>query len=80
MTTADTLEPAATARDASRYASRKFLLAVTMLIGAAVALGAGKIDASTWADVSKWVTGLYMAGNVGAWLSNSLRQALGARP
>ena len=68
------------APDSTRYASRKFLLAVAMLAGTAAALAAGKIDAATWADVSKWVLGLYMAGNVGTWLSDALRQSLGARP
>ena len=45
--------------------SRKFMLAV-----GCIAIGTGlllytSIDGAQWVDVVKWVTGLYMAGNVG---------------
>ncbi len=62
------------ARYASRYASRKFILTAAMLLTAAGLLLYGSIDATTWASVSTWVLGLYMAGNVGTWATDALRR------
>jgi hypothetical protein len=50
---------------ARRVRSRKFLLTVAILLGAAVMIATGtKIDAEL-ASLVKWVVGLYFAGNVG---------------
>jgi len=45
--------------------SRKFLLAVGCITIATGLLLYKNIDGAQWVDVVKWVTGLYMAGNVG---------------
>lgn len=51
-----------------RYGSRKWLLALLLVIGSTGLLWAGKIGAAAWAEVVIWVAGLYMAGNAGqAW-------------
>jgi hypothetical protein len=48
-----------------RYVSRKFLIAVGAILIATGLLLYGSIDGGQWVDVTKWVTGLFMAGNVG---------------
>lgn len=45
--------------------SRKFILAVSCIAIATGLLLYKSIDGAQWVDVVKWVTGLYMAGNVG---------------
>lgn len=51
---------------ASRYASRKFLLAAaTLLIATGLLIGGG-LHSAEWVDMVRWTLGLYMAGNVGA--------------
>lgn len=45
--------------------SRKFMLAVGCIFIATGLLLYKGIDGAQWVDVVKWVTGLYMAGNVG---------------
>lgn len=45
------------------FASRKFLLALLVVVGAAGLLWADKIDAARWVDVTTWALGLYMLGN-----------------
>ena len=47
------------------YTSRKFLLAVGCIAIATGLLLYKSIDGAQWVDVAKWVTGLFMAGNVG---------------
>lgn len=49
----------------TRYGSRKFLLAVGCIVIATALLLYTSIDGAQWVDVTKWVTGLFMAGNVG---------------
>jgi hypothetical protein len=49
----------------SRYRSRKFMLAVGCVAIATGLLLYRSIDGAQWVDVTKWVTGLFMAGNVG---------------
>ena len=44
---------------------RKFAITLLVTILATVALALGWIKGGTWADVVVWVSGLYMAGNVG---------------
>lgn len=45
--------------------SRKFMLAVGCIWIATILLLLKSVDGAQWVDVVKWVTGLYMAGNVG---------------
>ncbi len=45
---------------------RKFVLTLLVTTLATIALSLGWIKGGTWADVVVWVSGLYMAGNVGA--------------
>ena len=47
------------------YTSRKFILACGSILLATGLLLAGFVDGEQWVDVTKWVTGLFMAGNVG---------------
>lgn len=64
--TDDALAP--TPADRSRYGSRKWLLALLVVLGSSALLLVGKIDMQTWAEVVIPVVGLYMAGNAGtAW-------------
>lgn len=65
------------AREASRYASRKFLLTVVTLLCAFLAFGFKAITAPEAIDLTKWVLGLYFAGNVGAKIAEVLQ---GVRP
>ena len=60
----------------SRYASRKFLLAASLLIAAIALLVAGLIDAATWERFSTWVLGLYITGNV---TTHAVVRAVGAQ-
>jgi hypothetical protein len=53
------LEP----QERSRFASRKFLLAVLVVLLAAGLLAAGRIGDAAWVEVTIWAAGLYMAGN-----------------
>jgi hypothetical protein len=43
---------------------RKFIITLLVIGLAALMLLLGKVDASVFGDVVKWVVGLYMAGNV----------------
>jgi len=56
-----------------RYASRKFLIAVVLVAATMALFVLGRIDAVLWADVTKWIVGLYYAGNVGTWLTEAIR-------
>lgn len=47
------------------YRSRKFLLALGILIVSAVALFTGFLDAANWVACASIVSGLYALGNVG---------------
>ncbi|MBO9717510.1 MAG: hypothetical protein J7507_12060 [Pseudoxanthomonas sp.] len=49
----------------TRYASRKFLLAVAAFLAGVVFFALGKLTAAEWADFTRWVLALYLAGNVG---------------
>lgn len=61
-----------TEADAPRYASRKFLMACSIIAAGHVALAMRAIDAAQWLDLMKWTAGIYMAGNVGTWLVDAL--------
>lgn len=58
---------------ASRYASRKFVLAATAFVVGVVFFALGKLDAAQWLSQSAWVLGLYMAGNVGDTAAGSIK-------
>jgi hypothetical protein len=49
----------------TRYASRKFVLSCVLVAMAAVAFALGLIAPEQFLDYTKWILGLYMAGNVG---------------
>jgi hypothetical protein len=48
-----------------RFRSRKFMLAMLSFVMSSAWLALGMIDALQWVDITKWVLGLYLAGNVG---------------
>jgi type IV secretory pathway VirB2 component (pilin) len=58
---------------ATRYASRKFLLAVAAFLAACAFLLAGKLDAAQWIGFVEWIVGLYMAGNVGDTVAEGIK-------
>lgn len=57
----------------SRYASRKFLLALLVLITGGAFRVLGYIDAAVWVDLTKWTLGLYFVGNVGTWAVDAFK-------
>lgn len=48
----------------NRLSSRKFLVALTGLLGASILLTFGLIDASIWSTVTLGVSGMYLTANV----------------
>ncbi|HEY0659863.1 MAG TPA: hypothetical protein VGD21_00855 [Lysobacter sp.] len=48
-----------------RYASRKFILTCVLIFMAATAFALGLITPEQFIDYTKWLLGLYLAGNVG---------------
>ena len=60
----------------ARFASRKFLLTLLVLVAVTVLRVLGFVDTAAWSEVTRWALGLYMAGNVGTWLADTLK----ARP
>lgn len=62
--------------EASRYGSRKWILALLVVGLATCLLWAGRIESAQWVDCIVWVVGLYAGGNVGA----SLAAVWGRRP
>ena len=56
------------------YKSRKFLLAVSCILIATILLLFGSIEGAHWVDVTKWVTGLFMAGNVGGKVAEKMKE------
>ncbi len=66
---ADTDTPAG----ASRFASRKFLLTIAVLVTAAVYRETGTLSQELWVDLTKWVLGMYFAGNVGTWAVDAIK-------
>lgn len=55
------------------YKSRKFLLAVACIVIATGLLLNASIEGAHWVDVTKWVTGLFMAGNVGEKVAEKMK-------
>lgn len=60
-------------REASRYASRKFILTVAVLAVAAIYRETGAISPELWVDLTKWTLGLYFGANVGTWLVDAFK-------
>ena len=56
-----------------RVASRKFMLAVCVLVLAAWLLLSGRIEAAVWSELTIYTLGLYFAGNVGTWFAEALK-------
>jgi hypothetical protein len=50
----------------AKYASRKFLLAVLVLLAAGAARVFGLLEPELAVDLVKWTLGLYFGANVGA--------------
>ena len=55
-----------------RYASRKFIFALAVWVGGTLGWTGGMMTTDQWIQFSKWVLGLYMAGNVGDTLVSGL--------
>lgn len=56
-----------------RIASRKFLLAVSVLTLAAWLLLTGRIEDKVWSELTIYTLGLYFAGNVGTWFADAIK-------
>lgn len=54
------------ARATRKWESRKVLVALLVILLATLLCAFGKVGDTVWGDVVKWITGLYMAGNVGS--------------
>lgn len=50
--------------DDSRFASRKFILTAFAVLSPIALVMTHHIDATIYADITKWVIGLYFTGNV----------------
>lgn len=50
--------------EVTRFASRKFLLALIVLIAATIALFSGDLSGTLWRDVVLGTCGVYLAANV----------------
>lgn len=58
----------------TNFASRKFILTCLMLLSTLALFLLGYIDSATWADVSKWVMGIYCAANAATWATDVLKR------
>lgn len=50
---------------ATRFASRKFVLASAAFVTGVTFFAFRQLDATQWIGYTEWVLGLYMAGNIG---------------
>lgn len=66
-------DTADTPRESSRYASRKFLITVGLLVANVALLYVGLIDKTLYVDSAKWITGLYFGANVASWAADLLK-------
>lgn len=48
----------------NKYSSRKFLLTAFAVLSPIILLVTHHLDAAVYADITKWVIGLYFTGNV----------------
>ena len=62
-----------------KFASRKFAMAMLLAVAALVLLVLEFIKPEVWADVTKWIVGLYMAGNVGASVADGIKAVFGTK-
>ena len=53
--------------------SKKLICAGILFVAASVFVILGKADFQGWADFTKWVFGIYAAGNVGEHVSKKLK-------
>lgn len=49
-----------------KWESRKVLVALLVILLATLLCAYGRVADTVWGDVVKWITALYMAGNVGS--------------
>lgn len=56
-----------------KWASRKVLIALLVILLATLLCAYGRVADTVWGDVVKWITGLYMLGNVGSGAVELLR-------
>ena len=61
-----------------RFASRKWMLALITLSCAVGARAIGWIDGAQFVSMFTWITGLYMAGNVGQAVADKI--SIGVKP
>ncbi len=59
--------------ETTRYASRKFLLTVVVLVAATTLLAIDMISDQLWSDTVKWTLGLYFGANVLSWATDALK-------
>ena len=52
-------------REQRRFASRKFVFSVAVWIGGTIGWSTGMMDSAQWTEFSRWILGIYLAGNVG---------------
>lgn len=62
-----------------KFASRKFAMAMLLAVAALALLVLELIKPEVWADVTKWIVGLYMAGNVGASVADGIKAVFGTK-
>lgn len=48
----------------NKYASRKFLICIIILLIATIGLFVGVMDSADWSDLSRWVALTYLGANV----------------
>ena len=53
--------------------SRKFIAAIVLFIASTTFVFTGDTEFSGWADMMKWVFGIYAAGNVGEHTANKIK-------
>jgi len=53
--------------------SRKFIAAIVLFIASTAFVFAGHTEFSGWADMMKWVFGIYAVGNVGEHTANKIK-------
>ena len=60
--------------------SRKFLAGLALFIAATAFVFTGNTDFDGWADMMKWVFGIYVGGNVGAHTAAKVKLGNGHHP
>jgi hypothetical protein len=65
-------------KTASKYASRKFSFSAGAFLFACIFLTWRYITSDQWVEITKWLVGLYMVGNVGAVAAGNWNASKGA--